>query len=136
MGRPGRGEKKPCFFLAPYVDLYTDYVDLNLEVGMRITYPIACVLQALASGFHYGFDIMEFTDLPSGTVYPILRRFEANGFVQSRWESLEEALTEGRPRRRYYELTAAGREALSVAAERFRQHERIFRHKQSTHKTS
>jgi DNA-binding PadR family transcriptional regulator len=79
---------------------------------------------------------MEFTDLPSGTVYPILRRFEANGFVQSRWENLEEALTEGRPRRRYYELTAAGREALSVAAERFRQHERIFRHKQATHKTS
>ena len=46
---------------------------------MRITYPIACVLQALASGFHYGFDIMEFTGLPSGTVYPILRRLDEAG---------------------------------------------------------
>ena len=102
---------------------------------MRITYAIACVLQALVSGFHYGFDIMEFTGLPSGTVYPILRRFERNGLVRSRWESPQEARNEGRPKRRYYELTTAGREALSVAGERFRQHERIFGHTPATNKT-
>jgi DNA-binding PadR family transcriptional regulator len=102
---------------------------------MRITYPIACVLQALASGFHYGFDIMELTGLPSGTIYPILRRFERNGLVRSKWENSQDARNEGRPRRRYYELTPAGRETLSVAAERFRQHERIFGHTQATNKT-
>ena len=102
---------------------------------MRITYPIACVLQALASGFHYGFDIMEFTGLPSGTVYPILRRFERSGLARSRWESPREARNEGRPRRRYYELTTAGREALSVAGERFRQHERMFGDAPATNKT-
>jgi PadR family transcriptional regulator PadR len=103
---------------------------------MRITYPVACVLQALVSGFHYGFDIMEFTDLPSGTVYPILRRFERNGLVSSRWESPKKARYEGRPRRRYYELTTAGREALSVAAERFRQHRQIFGHASASDKAS
>jgi len=87
---------------------------------------MACVLQALAGERHYGFDIMELTRLPSGTVYPILRRFEKNGLVRSRWESSRKARNEARPRRRYYELTSLGRKALSLAVERLRQHERIF----------
>ena len=35
---------------------------------MRLTYPTALVLQALLDGHHHGFDIMETTGLPSGTV--------------------------------------------------------------------
>ena len=35
------------------------------------------VLQALARGYRFGFDIMEVTGLPSGTIYPALRRLEA-----------------------------------------------------------
>ena len=46
---------------------------------MKLTYPTALVLQALASGYHYGFDIMDATGLPSGTVYPVLRRLETGG---------------------------------------------------------
>ena len=44
---------------------------------MRLTYPTTLVLQALLQGHHHGFDIMDATSLPSGTVYPILRRLEA-----------------------------------------------------------
>jgi PadR family transcriptional regulator, regulatory protein PadR len=49
---------------------------------VRLTYPTALVLQALLDGHHHGFDIMEVTGLPSGTVYPILRRLDAEGCVR------------------------------------------------------
>ncbi|HEX9885523.1 MAG TPA: PadR family transcriptional regulator [Longimicrobiales bacterium] len=92
----------------------------------RITYPAACVLQALAIGERYGFSIMDATGLSSGTVYQILRRFEGEGLVASCWEEGEEPKL-GRPRRRYYELTGEGERALERAAERFSRHEALFR---------
>ena len=92
----------------------------------RITYPAACVLLALSRGRSYGFDIMAGTHLPSGTVYPLLRRFEAEGLVSSKWEVLESASREGRRRRRHYELTEAGGAAQEVAAERYRAHLTLF----------
>ena len=76
---------------------------------MRLTYPTALVLQALLDGRHHGFDIMEATGLPSGTVYPILRRLDAEGCVRSRWEKEGLARREQRPPRRYYELTGGGK---------------------------
>ena len=75
---------------------------------MRLTYPTALVLQALLDGHHHGFDIMDATGLPSGTVYPILRRLDAEGYVRSKWEKEGEARKQQRPARRYYELTAGG----------------------------
>lgn len=75
---------------------------------MRVTYPTALVLQALLEGHHHGFDIMDATELPSGTVYPILRRLDAEGLVRSRWEREGVARREQRPPRRYYELSAGG----------------------------
>src|SRR5262245_39662526 len=76
---------------------------------MRLTYPTALVLQALLDGRHHGFDIMDATGLPGGTVYPILRRLDAEAYVKSRWEKDGAARKEQRPPRRYYELTAGGR---------------------------
>src|SRR5215510_12239363 len=75
---------------------------------MRLTYPTALVLRALLDGRHHGFDIMDATHLPSGTVYPILRRLNAEGYVRSRWEKEAQARREQRPPRRYYELTSGG----------------------------
>jgi DNA-binding PadR family transcriptional regulator len=84
---------------------------------MRLTYPTALVLQALLDGRHHGFDIMDATGLPSGTVYPILRRLNAEGCLKSKWEKEGTARKEQRPPRRYYELTSGGtriaREAVS-----------------------
>jgi PadR family transcriptional regulator, regulatory protein PadR len=45
--------------------------------------------------------------LLSGTVYPILMRFERSGLVASRWEEAEPREL-GRPRRRLYRLTGEG----------------------------
>ncbi len=86
---------------------------------MRITRSTSLVLIALARGLRHGFDILDATDLPSGTVYPILRRLEDAGCVRSHWEPVERARAERRPPRRYYELTGAGRD---VAAEALRRH--------------
>ena len=87
---------------------------------MRLTYPTALVLQALLQGHHHGFDIMDATGLPSGTVYPILRRLDAEGYVRSKWEKEGVARREQRPARRYYELTATGRAMGPEAVSRYR----------------
>lgn len=76
------------------------------------------VLQALADGHRYGFDIIDRTELPSGTVYPALSSLSRRGLARSRWEDEASARDEGRPRRRYYELTSEGVEALETARER------------------
>ena len=87
---------------------------------MNLTYPTMLVLEALSRGYHYGFDIMDATNLPSGTVYPILRRLDREGLASSRWESERVAQREQRPARRYYELDAAGEKMVAQAAERYR----------------
>lgn len=92
----------------------------------RVTPNGALVLQALAREHRYGFEIMDFTGLASGTVYPILRRFEELGLATSHWEDSQQAHPERRPRRRYYELTADGRKALAEAAEVFAKYKRVF----------
>jgi DNA-binding PadR family transcriptional regulator len=55
-----------------------------------------------------GADIMKATRLASGTLYPILLRFENHGLLESDWES-ELPTTLGRPRRRFYSITSEGR---------------------------
>jgi len=85
----------------------------------NVTYPTALVLHALASGYTYGFDIIEATGLPSGTVYPLLRRLLRMRCVESRWESEAKAAKEGRPARRYYRITGDGRELLERGRARF-----------------
>jgi DNA-binding PadR family transcriptional regulator len=85
----------------------------------RLTRPTALVLLALSRGVRHGFDILDDTGLESGTVYPILRRLEDAGCLRSRWEPAERAQLEGRPPRRYYELTGAGAEVLREAVARY-----------------
>jgi len=78
------------------------------------------VLHAVSAGHRHGFDIIDATSLPSGTVYPALGRLEDAGFVRSAWEDTRVAREEKRPPRRYYSMTAAGEVALADAGERFR----------------
>src|SRR5258705_274807 len=53
-----------------------------------LSFSATVILQAVANGFAYGFDIMDATGLPSGTVYPALRRLEdaARESRLERWE--------------------------------------------------
>ncbi len=94
--------------------------------SVRMTQITALVLRVVASGHRYGFDVMEACDLPSGTVYPALRRMEKAGLLKSRWERASEAHALGRPRRRTYELTSAGREALPTAERKLSEVRRLL----------
>ena len=85
-----------------------------------LTYASTVILQAVANGYLYGFDIIDITGVPGGTVYPALRRLEEAGFLASTWEKQSIAQAEPRPPRKYYELTRAGREALADAVKRYR----------------
>ena len=86
----------------------------------KLSITAVAVLHAIADGYQYGFDIIDRTELPSGTVYPALGRLERDGLVKSSWEHEPDAHAEGRPARRYYKLTAAGARSLADAAAFYR----------------
>src|SRR5215469_7036357 len=69
-----------------------------LETGSLHGYAVKEALRA-GSGARF--------DLPTGTIYPALRRLEAAGLVRGTWSEA------GGRRRRIYELTPAGRQRLS-----------------------
>jgi PadR family transcriptional regulator PadR len=72
-------------------------------------------LAALEDGPRHGYAVMESLrqsaggrlDLPTGTIYPALRRLEQAGLISGSWSVV------GGRRRREYRLTTAGRRALS-----------------------
>ena len=72
------------------------------------------VLQAVANGYEYGFDVIEATGLPSGTVYPALGRLERDGLLRSAWEDEAEAFAQGRPARRYYRVSFTERRRIGL----------------------
>ena len=79
------------------------------------------ILAAIRDGRSYGLDIVAHTALPSGTVYPTLGRLKRSDLVIPHWEDQRVAEREGRPRRRYYKLSATGVEALADGAARVAQ---------------
>lgn len=104
--RCGRRSTLPIvdFYIVRRLSTETRYVLLALLDGPRET---------------YGFAIAQATGLPSGSIYPILRRLEERGWILSRWETIDES-REGRRRRRYYRLTDDGfrhaQDAVAVQA--------------------
>ena len=85
-----------------------------------LSYAATVILQAISSGYLYGFDIIDVTGLPGGTVYPALRRLQEAGYLSSQWEKPTIAQDEPRPQRKYYELTRSGRDVLVEAVKRYR----------------
>ena len=87
-------------------------------MARRLGNTTIAVLEAISRGVRYGFDIMSETGLASGTVYPALSRLERLGHVTTAWEPQAAAQDEGRPPRKYYEVTPRGREELAAATKR------------------
>ena len=79
-----------------------------------------CVLRVLADGETYGYAIATrladdgLGTVKGGTLYPLLLRLESAGRVTSQWRA-----GDGGPGRKYYELTAEGREELARTADRW-----------------
>jgi DNA-binding PadR family transcriptional regulator len=87
--------------------------------GPRLSHASAMILQAIDTGHIYGYTVMEVTGLPSGTIYPALRRLERDEFIRSQWEKQSIADAALRPPRKYYKLTRAGEAALEISRKRY-----------------
>lgn len=90
---------------------------MSKQPGPRMTLSTQLVLRALLAEptrERYGLQICEAAGLPSGTIHPILARFEGLGWLESHWEDVSPK-DEGRPRRRYYRLTEDGAERARIA---------------------
>ena len=55
-----------------------------------------------------GAEISKITNLGSGTMYPLLQRLAAAGWIVGEWENVDPSEV-GRPKRRLYKLTRSGR---------------------------
>jgi PadR family transcriptional regulator PadR len=83
----------------------------NLGLELRRGALVIAVLSQLAAR-QYGYSLKQQLaakglDIPEGTLYPLLRRLESQGLLDSEWELADEA----RPRR-YYRLSKQGETAL------------------------
>jgi PadR family transcriptional regulator, regulatory protein PadR len=91
----------------------------------KMTLQVLRVLQVLVDAGEaerYGLELCDETELPSGTIYPIVARLERAGWLESRWEAPGLHAVRKTPPRRYYRLTRDGaelaRESLGAAHRR------------------
>jgi PadR family transcriptional regulator, regulatory protein PadR len=92
----------------------------------KLSHTAAMILQAISAGYVYGFSIMEMTGLPSGTVYPAMRRLERDDLIRSQWERQSIADAEQRPPRKYYKITTTGRATVESSRKRYPLLERLI----------
>lgn len=92
---------------------------VEMEAEPKLTHTATMILQAIDAGCVYGLSIMEATGLPSGTVYPALRRLERDALIRSSWEQQKVADVEQRPLRKYYKLSRYGKARLELARKRY-----------------
>jgi DNA-binding PadR family transcriptional regulator len=83
----------------------------------RLTQPTLKVLRFLLEKpreGRSGAEMSKATKVGSGTLYPMLARLEAAGWLSSKWEVIDPREV-GRPRRRFYKLTAVGQNSARAA---------------------
>jgi PadR family transcriptional regulator, regulatory protein PadR len=71
---------------------------------------VALTLMEDPTGKHWGYELSKRAGVRSGVLYPMLTRMLDEDWMTDGWE--DPATIQGRPPRRYYELTDAGRLAL------------------------
>ncbi|MBI3162977.1 MAG: PadR family transcriptional regulator [Chloroflexi bacterium] len=82
----------------------------NVALELRRGVIVLAVLSQLGNE-QYGYSLLKLLadqglEVDQGTLYPLLRRLEAQGYLQSVWK-----LEEARPRR-YYVISAEGKKVL------------------------
>ena len=90
-----------------------------MAIELKLSHTAAMILKAIDAGHVYGFGVMEVTGLPSGTVYPAMRRLERDELIRSQWEKQSIADAEQRPPRKYYKLTPTGKATLQASLKRY-----------------
>jgi PadR family transcriptional regulator PadR len=92
--------------------------EAGIQPVARMTVPMLAVLAVLMSGDDlYGLRIAEATAMRTGTIYPILARFERAGWITSKWEEKKGPGEKNDPgaKRKYYTLTPGGRQCAMKA---------------------
>jgi DNA-binding PadR family transcriptional regulator len=74
---------------------------------------LATLLDARGRWSH-GYELASLTGIKSGTLYPLLIRLEAQGYLEAEWLP---ALASGRPPRHAYRLTVAGQRLARAQAD-------------------
>jgi PadR family transcriptional regulator PadR len=91
-------------------DIQEQINSLRLELRRGIV--VLAVLSQMDTA-RYGYSLIQRLgeqglDIEEGTLYPLLRRLEKQGLLESEWET-----SESHPRK-YYRISAAGREVLTT----------------------
>ncbi len=84
----------------------------NLRLELRRGVVVLAVLSQMDTA-RYGYSLIQRLaerglDVEEGTLYPLLRRLEKQGLLESEWDT-----SESRPRK-YYTISAAGRKVLAA----------------------
>lgn len=113
-------------YLAPHTVCHT-VADRDDNTGLTELRRGALVLAALAHlrTPQYGYSLRQALaaggmPVEEGTLYPLLRRLEAQGLLTSTWD------TEHAPPRRYYRLSAEGEQTLTRLAGAWRDQVRVM----------
>jgi PadR family transcriptional regulator, regulatory protein PadR len=90
-----------------------------MRLELRRGVLILAVLEALKQE-QYGYSLRKALqavnmDIEEGTLYPLIRRLESYGLLESRWS------TEGGRKRRYYKISAEGQETLRILSSDWQQ---------------
>lgn len=96
-----------------------DQVLENIILELRRGVLVLAVLSQLEQE-QYGYSLIKLFDeqgleIDQGTLYPLLRRLEAQGLLESRWR-----VEEARPRR-YYVISKTGQQVLAQLKEEWKQ---------------
>ena len=89
----------------------TDRIDsMGLELRRGI---LSLAVLLVLRQEHYGYSLRKLLgeaglDIEEGTLYPLVRRLESHGLLQSRWDEVE-----GR-KRRYYHISESGEATLQA----------------------
>ena len=87
----------------------------NWTVQVRKGVLELCILNSLASGERYGYELVKALvavpglEVAEGTIYPLLSRLKVQGLLTTRLQESPEG-----PARKYYELTDEGREMAEM----------------------
>ncbi len=93
-------------------------LELPKDLIAASSFPI--VLAVIAKGESYGYEIIKnikeqsggLLEFAEGTLYPILKKMEAQGWVSAKWYTADN----GRERK-YYKITVAGKKQLATEKE-------------------
>lgn len=66
---------------------------------------VLAILLEAGRQWSHGYDLARQAGVKSGTLYPLLIRLEAQGYLEAEWQQPAEG---GRPPRHAYRLTASG----------------------------